>query len=181
MRKEEVRFLTYPTFIMPKKSFVSRHFCFLLCALALPLCVCAGIHPGAARGGRGGRARGRRAGRLRYFRTRRPPAGGSADRPDTILPRRTRSIACGLQRRQQLWPGVWESHFPNLDALCTACALPFTEVLADIEEAAGQGLSNSVGLAGYTNLDVVRIPGEGSNPEFRTLPFARDCPRGDRA
>jgi high affinity Mn2+ porin len=37
-----------------------------------------------------------------------------------------------------------------------------TEVLVDIEEASGQGMSNSLGLAGYTNLDVVRIPGEGS-------------------
>jgi len=37
-----------------------------------------------------------------------------------------------------------------------------TEVLVDIEEASGQGLSNALGLAGYSNLDVVRIPGEGS-------------------
>ena len=37
-----------------------------------------------------------------------------------------------------------------------------TEVLADFEEASGQGMSNSLGLAGYSNLDVVRIPGEGS-------------------
>lgn len=37
-----------------------------------------------------------------------------------------------------------------------------TEALVDIEEASGQGMSNSLGLAGYSNLDVVRIPGEGS-------------------
>jgi|SRR5208282_36729 len=36
------------------------------------------------------------------------------------------------------------------------------ELLVDIEEAGGSGLSNSLGLAGITNLDEVRIPGEGS-------------------
>jgi high affinity Mn2+ porin len=44
-----------------------------------------------------------------------------------------------------------------------------TEVLADIEDASGFGLSNSLGLAGYTNLDVVRIPGEGS--PLSTAPY----------
>jgi len=37
-----------------------------------------------------------------------------------------------------------------------------TEILIDVEDAAGSGLSNALGLAGITNLDVVRIPGEGS-------------------
>jgi hypothetical protein len=32
------------------------------------------------------------------------------------------------------------------------------EVLLDVEEAGGQGLSNTLGLAGFTNLDVVRNP-----------------------
>ncbi len=44
-----------------------------------------------------------------------------------------------------------------------------TEFLADVEEAAGQGMGNSLGLAGYTNLDVVRIPGEGS--PLSTAPY----------
>jgi hypothetical protein len=44
-----------------------------------------------------------------------------------------------------------------------------TEVLVDIEDAAGQGMSNSLGLAGYSNLDVVRIPGEGS--PLSTAPY----------
>jgi hypothetical protein len=43
------------------------------------------------------------------------------------------------------------------------------EVLADVEDAAGEGMSNSLGLAGYTNLDVVRIPGEGS--PLSTAPY----------
>ncbi len=37
-----------------------------------------------------------------------------------------------------------------------------TELLGDMEDATGTGMSNSLGLAGYTNIDVVRVPGEGS-------------------
>jgi len=44
-----------------------------------------------------------------------------------------------------------------------------TEVLVDVEDASGFGMSNSLGLAGYTNLDVVRIPGEGS--PLSTAPY----------
>ncbi len=43
------------------------------------------------------------------------------------------------------------------------------EFLADVEDAAGAGISNSVGLAGITNLDVVRIPGEGT--PLSTAPY----------
>ena len=43
------------------------------------------------------------------------------------------------------------------------------EVLGDVEDAAGAGLSNALGLAGITNLDVVRIPGEGS--PLSTAPY----------
>ncbi len=43
------------------------------------------------------------------------------------------------------------------------------ELLADVEDAAGSGLSNALGLAGITNLDVVRIPGEGS--PLSTAPY----------
>ncbi|MFI5059759.1 MAG: carbohydrate porin [Candidatus Acidiferrales bacterium] len=44
-----------------------------------------------------------------------------------------------------------------------------TELLADVEDAAGGGLSNALGLAGITNLDVVRIPGKGS--PLSTAPY----------
>ena len=44
-----------------------------------------------------------------------------------------------------------------------------TELLADVEDASGYGMSNSLGLAGYTNLDVVRIPGQGS--PLSTAPY----------
>src|SRR5271157_3341743 len=38
------------------------------------------------------------------------------------------------------------------------------EVLVDVEEAGGQGLSQALGLAGFTNLDVVRNPALGEAP-----------------
>ncbi len=44
-----------------------------------------------------------------------------------------------------------------------------TELLADVEDASGEGLSNALGLAGITNLDVVRIPGQGS--PLSTAPY----------
>jgi high affinity Mn2+ porin len=44
-----------------------------------------------------------------------------------------------------------------------------TELLVDIEDASGAGMSNSLGLAGYTNIDVVRIPGQGS--PLSTAPY----------
>ena len=44
-----------------------------------------------------------------------------------------------------------------------------TELLVDVEDAAGGGLSNALGLAGITNLDVVRIPGQGS--PLSTAPY----------
>ena len=37
-----------------------------------------------------------------------------------------------------------------------------SDVVFDLEEASGNGISNSVGLGGYPNIDVVRVPGEGS-------------------
>jgi high affinity Mn2+ porin len=37
-----------------------------------------------------------------------------------------------------------------------------SDVVFDLEEASGNGISNSLGLAGYTNIDVVRIPGQGT-------------------
>jgi high affinity Mn2+ porin len=44
-----------------------------------------------------------------------------------------------------------------------------SDVVFHLEEASGFGLSNSLGLAGYTNIDVVRIPGEGS--PLSTAPY----------
>lgn len=39
-----------------------------------------------------------------------------------------------------------------------------TEVLVDVEAAGGKGLSNALGMAGFTNLDVVRNPSLGQKP-----------------
>ncbi|RXH55027.1 Carbohydrate-selective porin [Granulicella sibirica] len=39
-----------------------------------------------------------------------------------------------------------------------------TELLLDIESAGGRGLGNALGVAGFTNLDVVRNPSLGSSP-----------------
>lgn len=41
---------------------------------------------------------------------------------------------------------------------------PRTEVLFDVESAGGRGISDALGLAGFTNLDVVRNPTLGSTP-----------------
>jgi high affinity Mn2+ porin len=43
------------------------------------------------------------------------------------------------------------------------------DIVVDLEEASGTGISNSLGLAGYPNIDVVRIPGEGT--PLSTAPY----------
>src|SRR5207237_1151603 len=55
-----------------------------------------------------------------------------------------------------------------------------TELLLDIESAGGRGLSDALGLAGFTNLDVVRNPTLGSAPYIAramvhvTVPLSRE-------
>src|SRR5271168_5634473 len=44
-----------------------------------------------------------------------------------------------------------------------------TEVFLDVESAGGRGLSNALGLAGFTNLDVVRNPSLGDVPYLARL------------
>src|SRR6266446_105123 len=46
-----------------------------------------------------------------------------------------------------------------------------TELLFDIESAGGRGISDALGLAGFTNLDVVRNPTLGSKPYLARLLF----------
>lgn len=54
------------------------------------------------------------------------------------------------------------------------------EILADIESAGGAGLSNALGIAGFTNVDVVRNPTLSEDPYFArvmlhyTIPFAKE-------
>ena len=55
---------------------------------------------------------------------------------------------------------------------------PTTEVFLDIESAGGRGVSDALGLAGFTNLDVVRNPLLGATPYVaramlrQTIPFS---------
>ena len=46
-----------------------------------------------------------------------------------------------------------------------------TEVIANLESAGGRGISQALGLAGFTNLDVVRNPNLGSIPYLARLEF----------
>src|SRR5260370_16619171 len=46
-----------------------------------------------------------------------------------------------------------------------------SEVLVDVESAGGRGISDAFGLAGFTNLDVVRNPTLGSKPYLARLLF----------
>ena len=39
-----------------------------------------------------------------------------------------------------------------------------TDFILDVESAGGRGLSEALGLAGFTNLDVVRNPNLGTTP-----------------
>jgi len=51
-----------------------------------------------------------------------------------------------------------------------------TEVFFDVESAGGHGLSEAVGLAGFTNLDVVRNPGLGPAPYLARLMIRQIIP-----
>jgi len=60
------------------------------------------------------------------------------------------------------------------------------EILADVEEAGGGGLSNALGLAGFTNLDVVRNPSLSKAPYMAremlhyTLPLSDESTEATR-
>jgi len=74
-----------------------------------------------------------------------------------------------------------EQALSRLWTIYTGVTLPGrTELLFDIESAGGRGLSDALGLAGFTNLDVVRNPTLGSAPYIAramvhtTIPLSRD-------
>jgi high affinity Mn2+ porin len=54
-----------------------------------------------------------------------------------------------------------------------------TEVLVDAESAGGHGISNALGLAGYTNLDVVRNPELGPTPYLARFIVRQIIPLSD--
>ena len=61
-----------------------------------------------------------------------------------------------------------------------------TEILLDIESAGGRGISDALGVAGFTNLDVVRNPALGSKPYIarvelhQTIPLTSEYVEGQR-
>lgn len=61
-----------------------------------------------------------------------------------------------------------------------------TEFLFDVEETGGRGISDAFGLAGFTNLDVVRNPSLGAAPYIaramlhQIIPLSRRMQEGDR-
>jgi hypothetical protein len=72
-----------------------------------------------------------------------------------------------------------EQALSRLWTIYTGVTLPRrTELLLDIESAGGRGLSDALGLAGFTNLDVVRNPTLGAAPYVAramvhvTIPFS---------
>jgi high affinity Mn2+ porin len=74
-----------------------------------------------------------------------------------------------------------EHALSRLWTIYTGVKLPgHTELLLDIESAGGRGLSDAIGLAGFTNLDVVRNPTLGSAPYIAramlhvTVPLSKD-------
>jgi high affinity Mn2+ porin len=54
-----------------------------------------------------------------------------------------------------------------------------TEVFLDVESAGGHGLSNALGLAGFTNLDVVRNPALGDVPYIARVMLHQIIPLSD--
>ena len=74
-----------------------------------------------------------------------------------------------------------EQALSRLWTVYTGVKLPgHTELLFDVESAGGRGLSDALGLAGFTNLDVVRNPTLGSAPYIAramvhlTVPLSRE-------
>ncbi len=56
---------------------------------------------------------------------------------------------------------------------------PATEVFLDVESAGGHGLSDALGLAGFTNLDVVRNPALGPTPYIARAILRQIIPLSD--
>jgi high affinity Mn2+ porin len=67
-------------------------------------------------------------------------------------------------------PDISEHAMSRIFTLYTAARVgDRADVVFDLEDASGRGIGNALGLAGFTNIDVVRIPGEGS--PLSTAPY----------
>lgn len=56
-----------------------------------------------------------------------------------------------------------------------------SEILVDVESAGGKGISDALGVAGFTNLDVVRNPDLGSTPYLARVQFHAVVPLGSES
>jgi high affinity Mn2+ porin len=113
--------------------------------------------------------------------------GPADDDPATMFPRHflfNRLWISGQANVIEQWHGTFHSPYRGQNSLhphaehaasriltlYTAFRLTnYSDVVFDLEDASGNGLSNSVGMAGYPNIDVVRVPGEGS--PLSTAPY----------
>jgi high affinity Mn2+ porin len=86
-----------------------------------------------------------------------------------VIWQRHGSFPSPYQGDHSLLPDV-EHATSRVWTLYTGLRLPRrTEILVDIESAGGGGISDALGLAGFTNLDVVRNPTLGSAPYLARL------------
>ena len=114
------------------------------------------------------------------------PQPGNDDDPVTMLPQHQwrRFWISGQMNIIEQWHGDFRALYSGphslrntaehgasrIFTLYTAARLTnSSDVVFDVEDASGFGISNSLGLAGFTNIDVVRIPGEGS--PLSTAPY----------
>jgi high affinity Mn2+ porin len=114
--------------------------------------------------------------------TANPPADASGDAPETMFPRLADSrfwISGQANFIFQAHPGFralysgrnslnphYEKATSRVLTLYTGVRLnDSTELLVDVEEAGGAALSTGLGLAGFTNLDIVR------NPQLSKAPY----------
>ncbi len=109
-----------------------------------------------------------------------PPSTQPESEPTTVFnhPSRGRFLVSGqmnfiFQTHPPFEAAYSDDHSLNPDyekatsrvlTLYTGVQLGGTELLFDVESSGGRGLSDALGLAGFTNLDVVRNPDLGSKP-----------------
>ena len=174
--------LTFSSFIMPKKVFFAAMLALILCALARPQ-PCAAQEFAAP------------AQRVEQSESFKDDPAPQKDAPDAPADESPDSLFPHFGDERPFWvsgqmnfisqahpefhaaysgPHSFSPHYEKATSrimtLYTGLRLSHsTEVLVDIEDAAGQGLSNSFGLAGNMNVDVVHIPGGGS--PLSTAPY----------
>jgi hypothetical protein len=130
------------------------------------------------------------------------PARASADDDDTLLPHPDAAwwLSAQVNVIGQAQPGFHspyegDNSFRSEDhtAVSTVETIfagyeitPYTAIVVAGESAGGGGLSNALGIAGYTNLDVVRNPTLGATPYLarafieQVLPLSSEWVKNDR-